>query len=125
VAIWTVYFGLQHAFEYGIDSKGGLSPTQWGMVALMYLAMLVGIVAQSYYFKDSTMPTTSIAWLKPALTSPIIFIPLLSSYQTSLTNISDVSLGELMILLVSFQNGFFWKVVFDKQAEWLAKQKAS
>jgi hypothetical protein len=61
--------------------------------------------------------------IKPVLAPPIIFIPLLSSYQGALVNVTDVTIADLLILLVSFQNGFFWKVVFDKQAETLRKKK--
>jgi hypothetical protein len=93
------------------------------MIGLMYLSMISGIVAQSFYFGENVSPSAS--WIKPVLASPIIFIPLLSSYQSSLADMTGITVADLMILLVSFQNGFFWKVVFDKQAEALGKQKAS
>lgn len=102
-----------------VESKGAPSEPAWAMVAAMYVAMLAGIVAQSYYFRE---PSPSwFSWLKPALASPIIFIPLISSYQSSLSNLTNVGLAELMMLLIAFQNGFFWKVIFDKQAELLSK----
>jgi hypothetical protein len=101
-----------------IETKGGLSASApWVLVGLMYVSMILGIVAQSYYFLDRSSPPTS--WLKAALASPIIFIPLLSSYQDTLQNLTSFTIAQLMILLVSFQNGFFWKVIFDKQAEQL------
>ena len=53
-------------------------------------------------------------FLMPIFASPIVFIPLL-------TITSDVAMGggaftksKLMVYLVAFQNGFFWKGFFDK-----------
>jgi hypothetical protein len=106
-------------FANAIESKGGSEPTPWGLVGAMYAAMLIGIVAQTYYFGDGR---SALSWIKPALASPIIFIPLISSYQSSLSSVVHVGLAELMMLLVSFQNGFFWKVIFDKQAELLSRR---
>jgi hypothetical protein len=104
----------------GIEAKGDSGHVPWTMVGLMYLAMVLGIVAQSFYFSGTTsLPST---WVKPVLASPIVFIPLVSSYQSSLLSMNGISLAELMILLVSFQNGFFWKVIFDKQSEALGNQ---
>ncbi|MCA1392047.1 hypothetical protein I6F20_23530 [Bradyrhizobium sp. IC3123] len=106
----------------GIETKGaGAEAEPWLMVGLMYLSMLLGIIAQSYYFLDHSRPTSS--WIKAALASPIIFIPLLSSYLNTIQEMKSISIAELMIFLVSFQNGFFWKVIFDKQSEMLGKQR--
>jgi hypothetical protein len=113
----------------GFEPKDLPSPTPpsspWGMVASMYLAMLLGIVAQSYYFSERISSVTVTSWLKPVLASPIIFVPLVSSYQSSLVSMTSVGVSELLIVLVSFQNGFFWKVVFDKQAELLGRLEAA
>lgn len=105
-----------------VESKGETSSLGWIMVALMYVAMTMGIIAQSYYFRDDGSPAGYTSWIKPTLASPIIFIPLLSSYQDTLSTISSLSLAQLMILLVSFQNGFFWKVIFDKQTKAMTKK---
>jgi hypothetical protein len=110
--------------QSSIETKGEGSGAQWVMVALMYVAMTLGIVAQSYYFTGSGAPAGVSSWIKPTLASPIIFIPLLSSYQAALSSMSVVSIADIMILLVSFQNGFFWKVVFDKQAEAMNRRVA-
>jgi hypothetical protein len=108
----------------GVESKGGTSATPWVMVGAMYAAMVFGIIAQSYYFGEHAPPASTPSWLKPLLASPIIFIPLLSSFQSSLSARAEIGMADLMILLVSFQNGFFWKVVFDKQAEVMSKRRA-
>jgi hypothetical protein len=108
-----------------IEVKGEATAIQWGMIGAMYLAMALGVIAQSYYFADGISQAGPMPWVKPALASPIIFIPLLSSYQTALLGMSGFSINDFMILLVSFQNGFFWKAVFDKQAEVMRRQRAA
>jgi len=108
-------------FQSNVQSKGASDSAPWLMIAFMYFSMILGVVAQSFYFDGGVSPSAS--WIKPILASPIIFIPLLSSYQSSLASMTGVTISDLMILLVSFQNGFFWKVIFDKQAELLAKQR--
>lgn len=107
-----------------IESKGSAS-LPWTMIALMYASMLLGIIAQSYYFSPPTLQQSAPSWVKPALASPIIFIPLVSSYEGSFSNMNQLTLSHLIILLVSFQNGFFWKVVFDKQGELLTRASAA
>ncbi|GEP56714.1 hypothetical protein [Reyranella soli] len=74
---------VRSSLPSAIEPKGVSETTSWGMVVVMYVAMVAGIVAQSYYFGDGAQVRWS--WLKPALASPIIFIPLISSYQTSLS----------------------------------------
>lgn len=115
--------GILSSSGGGVESKGA-TYEPWLLVGLMYGAMITGIIAQSYYFGIQAVPSTT--WIKPILASPIIFIPLLSSYKPILgTTIDTITIDHLMILLVSFQNGFFWKVVFDKQAEAIQNQKAA
>ena len=105
-----------------VESKG--SGTAWSMIVLMYVAMLLGVIAQAYYFAEANSWPSVASWLKPMLASPIIFLPLVSSYQMSISDLSSFSLVEFMILLVAFQNGFFWKTVFDRQSE-LVKRRGS
>jgi hypothetical protein len=123
LAIANLWYFVRGAGYGNVVVKGGEEPTAWIMIGLMYVAMILGIVAQSFYFGETAPPSAS--WIKPTLASPIIFIPLLSSYQSSLANMTGITVADLMILLVSFQNGFFWKVVFDNQAEAVGKQKAN
>jgi hypothetical protein len=53
-------------------------------------------------------------FLMPIFASPIVFIPLL-------TLTSEVAMGgaftrpKLMVYLVAFQNGFFWKSFFEQR----------
>jgi hypothetical protein len=99
-----------------VETKGTL---QEGVaVGLCYVAMLLGMVAQYFYKQgERGSKTFQIEWvdfLMPIFASPIVFIPLL-------TITSDLSLSgaftksKLMVYLVSFQNGFFWKSFFDER----------
>jgi hypothetical protein len=71
-----------------IETKGLNENAPWVMIGLMYVSMILGIVAQSFYLSESTSPSAN--WINPSLASPIIFIPLLSSYQSSLANMEPV-----------------------------------
>lgn len=100
----------------------GAQAVPWGTVGLLYVAMIMGMVAQYFYF----YPRRQFRWrafIKPFLASPIVFMPLVSAYQKALTGLDAFELGDLMLLCVAFQNGFFWKVIFDKREEQLAAKK--
>jgi hypothetical protein len=92
-----------------------VSPTNWTIIAFMYLAMLAGIVAQFFFFQDANGSFEFRPLVKPILASPIVFIPLVSAYQGTGVSNSIFTISDLMIILVSFQNGFFWKMIFDRQ----------
>jgi hypothetical protein len=108
-----------------IQSKGGGVPSRpWLLVGLMYASMVLGTLAQAFYFRAGQANWSSVSeWVKPVLVSPVIFIPLISSYQTALSHVEDFGIGELMMLLFAFQNGFFWRAIFDKQAELFVRRR--
>lgn len=93
---------------------------------LMFLAMLLGMGAAYLYARLSAPqaerpPFDLGLFLAPIFTSPLVFIPLVASYGDIWTDIvanPDTTVGaKLMIFLVAFENGFFWKVIFDRRAE--------
>ncbi len=100
----------------------GAQAVPWGTVGLLYVAMIMGMVAQYFYFYSRRQFRLR-AFIKPFLASPIVFMPLVSAYQKALTSLDAFELGDLMLLCVAFQNGFFWKVIFDKREEQLAAKK--
>ena len=100
----------------------GAQAVPWGTVGLLYVAMIAGMVAQYFYF-HSRRKFRWRAFIKPFLASPIVFMPLVSAYQKALTSLEAFELGDLMLLCVAFQNGFFWKVIFDKREEQLAAKE--
>jgi hypothetical protein len=100
----------------------GTQAVPWGTVGLLYFAMMLGMVAQYFFFYGRR----KFRWrdfIKPLLASPIVFMPLVSAYQKALTSLDTFELGDLMLLCVAFQNGFFWKVIFDKREEQLAAKE--
>jgi hypothetical protein len=106
---------LTAAFFPRAESKGLTPLTNWSMIFIMYGAMLGGIVAQFFFFSDDTFSFRWRPLLKPILASPIVFIPLASAYQGAAQG-TDFTVPDLIVILVAFQNGFFWKMVFDKQS---------
>lgn len=92
-------------------------------VVLCYLSMVTGMLAEYAYAQaergERRLKFDLMSFLMPVFASPIIFIPLL-------TIATDVAAGgaftraRLMIYLVAFQNGFFWKGVFEQSRSRLA-----
>ena len=55
-----------------------------------------------------------IEFLMPIFASPIVFIPLLTISSDAAMN-GPFTQARLMVYLVAFQNGFFWKNFFDEK----------
>lgn len=85
---------------------GGLSQI-WAIV-IMLICVLCGMMAQYFFYRRKF---TWRAFLKPFCVSPIILFPLIGTIQGILEfeTIQLISFG-----LLSFQNGFFWKELFEK-----------
>ncbi len=89
-----------------LQAFGGVSPLT--AIAIMFVCTLFGIIA--HYFFTLKGKFSWRKFLKPLFISPIVFLPLLGSVQ-SLPNLENIQLISFGIL--AFQNGFFWKVVFE------------
>ena len=99
-----------------VQTKDGLDET--AAIVLCYLAMVLGMVAQYFFAQaergNKTFELDWMTFLMPIFASPIVFIPLL-------TLTSEVAMGgaftraKLMVYLVAFQNGFFWKSFFEQR----------
>jgi hypothetical protein len=87
----------------------------WGLIGLLYLAMLAGMAAQYVYLKSERARFRWHLFVKPVLLSPVVFLPLLAGLQDHLDG-GPWNLARLMLLFIAFQNGFFWKTLFDAQA---------
>jgi hypothetical protein len=111
LAMLTVLVSLT-AFPEEVEAKGAVGETL--AVVFCYAAMVLGMVAQYGYQQAERHEFTfdPAAFFMPIFASPIVFIPLL-------TVITDVSISgalskpKLMVYLVAFQNGFFWKGFFE------------
>ena len=85
---------------------------------VLYLFMLMGMFANYAYSRFSKIKTKRKEFdfglfIAPVFASPIIFIPLMAAFQNASLNLQTLTTAKLMVFLVAFQNGFFWKEYFD------------
>ncbi len=112
-AVTLIVFAIFLYFVIGFpDSRiafGGVPPIL--AIAVMFIAVLLGMGAQFAYLHKG--PFAWRPFLKPAVVSPIVLLPLIGSIQQNspTETIQLVSLG-----IIAFQNGFFWKTVLDHAA---------
>jgi len=119
VLSWAIY---AFAFpDVEIETKGAAQ--EWLAVAVCYLSMVLGMLAQYFYkqaesgHKKPTIDTMEL--LMPILASPIVFIPLLT-ITSDMTFSGPFTKAKLMVYLVAFQNGFFWKTFFEQRQKKIA-----
>ena len=106
------------------DVKG--TTDEIASVVICYLSMVFGMMAEYAYAQaergEETLKFQPMTFLMPILASPIVFIPLL-------TITTDVAMGgaftraKLMVYLVAFQNGFFWKKLFEQRRRALSEAR--
>ena len=111
-AAWVVYALTPDA----VQSRDGSDEIV--AIAICYASMLLGMMAEYGYAQaergNKKIEFDMMSFLMPIFASPIVFIPLL-------TLTSEVALGgaftrpKLMVYLVAFQNGFFWKSFFEQR----------
>jgi hypothetical protein len=100
-----------------VEKRGSIDET--ASVVFCYLSMLFGMIAEYGYVQAERgrrkFEFDLVSFLMPIFASPIVFIPLL-------TLTSEVAIGggaftrtKLMVYLVAFQNGFFWKSFFEQR----------
>jgi len=83
---------------------GGTFPVGWAIV-LMFVGVVFGIVAQYVFARPTSF--SFLDFLRPIVVSPLVLLPLIGSLEGSpLEVIQTVSL-----VLLAFQNGFFWQQV--------------
>jgi hypothetical protein len=93
--------------------------------APLFAAMITGMLAQYCYTRFIREQRYRAKWdwglfVAPIFTSPIIFIPLLAAFLKS--QVKSQPEVDLMMLLVAFQNGFFWKEHYENKRRKEAKQ---
>ena len=128
-----VAFGifLNHWFGFPIVAPVvGKSGNDLLLAGAMAISMVVGMFAQYLYryFERPERYRAKWDWgcfIASIFASPIIFIPLAAAFQNAdvdLTN-ARMTLPRLMIFLVAFENGFFWKEYFDHKRKETARGK--
>jgi hypothetical protein len=90
-----------------------------GPLVVSYIAMVLGMMAHYVYAKAEKGETRlTIEWMRfvmPILASPIVFIPLVSIAGEVGATGHLFERAKVMVYLVAFQNGFFWKHFFDQR----------
>jgi hypothetical protein len=86
----------------------------------LYICMVLGMLAQYVYrrFEKANHGQTPWDWglfVAPIFASPIVFIPLWGAFQGADVKLEELTAPRIMIFCVAFQNGFFWKEIFDRQ----------
>lgn len=117
VILWR-FLGVPQLTDASVPPTAAEPPPEglpWGLIGLLYLAMLLGMAAQYVYLKSERARFRWHLFIKPILLSPVVFLPLLAGLQDHL-NGGPWNLARLMLLFIAFQNGFFWKTLFDAQA---------
>jgi len=87
----------------------GTGSVSLGFVGLMFLCIMLGMAARHFFYlrgKFSWLPL-----VRPLCVSPIVLLPLLGALQGAA---SFEPIQVLSFCLLAFQNGFFWRVVFER-----------
>jgi len=121
-----IIIGLAFAFLYFLFYKPE-SPAARGnggndiyFVIVLYFFMILGMLAQYTYARFSQPKRIRKKFdfglfIAPVFASPVIFIPLLSALQNANVDLRNLTTAKLMVFLVAFENGFFWKEYFDNR----------
>jgi hypothetical protein len=89
--------------SYG-QSFGGIPPVLAILVIL--ISTVAGVVAEYFFFLKGRF--TWRAFVKPICVTPILLLPLVVTMQPA-SNLESIQV--IILALVSFQSGFFWKTV--------------
>ena len=103
-----------------VEPKGA-QPHQGWFALVLYISTALGMLSH-YLYDHFTEPRRSRQpfdvgnLLAPLLISPLVFMPLLTAFQNADIDLANLTAPpSLMMVLVAFQNGFFWREIFDKR----------
>jgi hypothetical protein len=125
ICAFFLYF---YFFRAALTARGTEGGNDVAFVIVLYLFMLLGMLAHHLYTRF-TLPATDRPkfdfglFVAPIFASPIIFIPLLSALQNANIDLRQLTTAKLMVFLVAFENGFFWKEYFDHRRQQKAEGK--
>jgi hypothetical protein len=123
-AVLALATGLWLAYVVAPASVGTRGDGDGATLVISYVAMLLGMIAYYAYAQaergEKRLTFEWLPFLMPILASPIVFIPLVSIASEVAAGGGILTRARIMVYLVAFQNGFFWKHFFDQR-----KQSAS
>jgi hypothetical protein len=128
LVIFVVFLNRSFGFPFASSVVEKAGDHELLLAGAMGLCMIGGMFAQYLYryFERPLRHRQKWDWgcfVAPMFASPIVFIPLAAAFQNvdiDLTN-PNLKLPQLMVFLVAFENGFFWKEHYDQKRKQLAK----
>lgn len=90
---------------------GGISPIT--AIIIMFGSIILGIIANHRYV------SRKISWhslSRPIVISPMILLPLIGTLPSS-TDLESLQL--ICLSIIAFQNGFFWKTIFERIGQYM------
>lgn len=110
---WTLGFP-----DFGPNGQSfGPGDNPWPMIGLVFFCILLGMAARYFFYLKSAFSWSAL--LKPICVSPIVLLPLLGTLEDA----SQLrALQVVSFCILAFQNGFFWRVVFERAQANLEKQ---
>lgn len=117
---FTVFLNILFGFPFPSAAVAKSPSSDLAVATALFVSMILGMLAQFLYshFTLRKGERKDFDWglfVAPLFASPIVFLPLLSALQNADVDLTHLTAPRLMVLLVAFQNGFFWKELFDKR----------
>jgi hypothetical protein len=111
--------------EDGFTARGA-GQSDLLIIAILFVCMILGMLAHWLYVwleapKHERQTFDFGLFIAPVLASPVVFIPLLASLQNANLNLSEMDIPRIMLFLVAFENGFFWKEYFENRRKKVAQ----
>jgi hypothetical protein len=102
-----------------ISPKSDSAP-HWAFIMVLFISMVLGMASNHFYNRFANPTSTRLPFdlgnfAFPFFAAPIIFIPLFGAFLDAGVDLNKLTPPKLMIFLVAFENGFFWREVFASQ----------
>jgi len=116
MAAGAMYLVVPEFAAGGVETRASIDETV--SIVFCYFAMLLGMMAEYGYAQaergHKKFEFDPMSFLMPIFASPIVFIPLLT-LAADVTGGGAFTRAKVMVYLVAFQNGFFWKSFFEQR----------
>lgn len=120
--LWLVILGACGVmYFYAFESHSYLQPkgeqSSGPAMFVLFICMLVGMACNHFYNyfmkpKLKREPFDFWRFIAPIFVSPFIFAPLWAAFRDAGVSLSPLKYAAFF---VAFENGFFWKEVFDNR----------